>query len=469
VKVPLTYSKIKGLKHIDKVVDINQSPIGRTPRSNPATYCGVFSEIRSLFTLTPEAQIRGYKPGRFSFNVVGGRCETCQGGGMKVIEMNFLPDVYVECESCQGRRFNRETLEIRYKGKSISDVLNMSINEACDFFEALPKIYRKLKMIQDVGLGYITLGQSSTTLSGGEAQRIKLASELSKKDTGKTFYILDEPTTGLHFEDIRVLLDVLNRLVNKGNTVLIIEHNLDVIKQVDHVIDIGPEGGRKGGELLFSGTPEELVKIKTSHTARFLAKELEEQLKNNNFCFMFAQYHHSAMKHVINVRKTLGTRTIFNLLGPLTNPANAKNQLLGVYDKRWLNTHCEVLNELGSNKVMVVHGFDGLDEITLSQNTYICELKNKKITSYNFDPRDIGYEYILLEDIKGGDPKYNAECFMKMINGGYNQFQKIVEINAGAAIFLSGKAINIKEGALIAKKSISEGKTKEFISKITNA
>ena len=279
VKVPLTYSKIKGLKNIDKVVDINQSPIGRTPRSNPATYCGVFSEIRSLFTLTPEAQIRGYKPGRFSFNVVGGRCETCQGGGMKVIEMNFLPDVYVECESCQGRRFNRETLEIRYKGKSISDVLNMSINEACDFFEALPKIYRKLKMIQDVGLGYITLGQSSTTLSGGEAQRIKLASELSKKDTGKTFYILDEPTTGLHFEDIRMLLDVLNRLVNKGNTVLIIEHNLDVIKQVDHLIDIGPEGGRKGGELLFSGTPEELVKIKGSHTAPFLAKELEEQLK----------------------------------------------------------------------------------------------------------------------------------------------------------------------------------------------
>jgi excinuclease ABC subunit A len=279
VKVPLTYSKIKGLKHIDKVVDINQSPIGRTPRSNPATYCGVFSEIRSLFTLTPEAQIRGYRPGRFSFNVVGGRCETCQGGGMKVIEMNFLPDVYVECESCQGRRFNRETLEIRYKGKSISDVLNMSINEACNFFEALPKIYRKLKMIQDVGLGYITLGQSSTTLSGGEAQRIKLASELSKKDTGKTFYILDEPTTGLHFEDIRVLLDVLNRLVNKGNTVLIIEHNLDVIKQVDHVIDIGPEGGRKGGELLFSGTPEDLVKIKKSHTARFLARELQEQLK----------------------------------------------------------------------------------------------------------------------------------------------------------------------------------------------
>ena len=280
VKVPLKYDEIRGLKHIDKVVDINQSAIGRTPRSNPATYCGVFSEIRNLFTLTPEAQVRGYKPGRFSFNVVGGRCESCQGGGMKVIEMNFLPDVYVECENCQGRRFNRETLEIRYKGKSISDVLNMSINQACDFFEAIPKIYRKLKMIQDVGLGYITLGQSSTTLSGGEAQRIKLASELSKKDTGKTFYILDEPTTGLHFEDIRVLLDVLNRLVNKGNTVLIIEHNLDVIKQVDHVIDIGPEGGRKGGELIFNGKTDNLVNINRSHTARFLARELKENSKH---------------------------------------------------------------------------------------------------------------------------------------------------------------------------------------------
>ena len=280
VKVPLKYDEIRGLKHIDKVVDINQSAIGRTPRSNPATYCGVFSEIRNLFTLTPEAQIRGYKPGRFSFNVVGGRCETCQGGGMKVIEMNFLPDVYVECENCQGRRFNRETLEIRYKGKSISDVLKMSINQACDFFEAIPKIYRKLKMIQDVGLGYITLGQSSTTLSGGEAQRIKLASELSKKDTGKTFYILDEPTTGLHFEDIRVLLDVLNRLVNKGNTVLIIEHNLDVIKQVDYVIDIGPEGGRKGGELIFNGKTDKLVNINRSHTARFLARELKENSKH---------------------------------------------------------------------------------------------------------------------------------------------------------------------------------------------
>ena len=279
VKVPLPYKKVSGLKYIDKVVDINQSPIGRTPRSNPATYCGVFSEIRTLFTLTPEAQIRGYKPGRFSFNVVGGRCETCQGGGMKVIEMNFLPDVYVECETCQGRRFNRETLEIRYKGKSISDVLNMSINEACEYFSALPKIYRKLKMIQDVGLGYITLGQPSTTLSGGEAQRVKLASELSKKDTGSTFYILDEPTTGLHFEDIRVLLGVLNRLVNKGNTVLIIEHNLDVIKQVDYIIDIGPEGGRKGGELLFSGKPEDLIHHSKSHTAPFLAKELEVDIK----------------------------------------------------------------------------------------------------------------------------------------------------------------------------------------------
>ena len=279
VKVPLPYKKISGLEYIDKVVDINQSPIGRTPRSNPATYCGVFSEIRSLFTLTPEAQIRGYKPGRFSFNVIGGRCETCRGGGMKVIEMNFLPDVYVECESCQGKRFNRETLEIRYKGKSIYDTLNMSINESCSFFKSIPKIYRKVKMIQDVGLGYITLGQSSTTLSGGEAQRIKLASELSKKDTGNTLYILDEPTTGLHFEDIRVLLEVLDILVDKGNTVLIIEHNLDVIKHVDHIIDIGPEGGRYGGELICSGTPEELIENSKSHTARFLKKEFDQHLK----------------------------------------------------------------------------------------------------------------------------------------------------------------------------------------------
>ena len=272
--VPLPYKKVSGLKHIDKVVDVNQSPIGRTPRSNPATYCGVFSEIRSLFTKTPEAQIRGYKPGRFSFNVVGGRCETCQGGGMRVIEMNFLPDVYVECESCQGKRFNRETLEVRYKGKSISDVLSMSVNEACQFFEAIPKIYNKLLAIKEVGLGYITLGQSSTTLSGGEAQRIKLASELSKRDTGETFYILDEPTTGLHFEDIRVLMEVLNRLVEKGNTVLIIEHNLDVIKQADYVIDIGPEGGRNGGKLIACGTPEEIVKNEKSYTAPFLAEIL---------------------------------------------------------------------------------------------------------------------------------------------------------------------------------------------------
>ncbi len=274
VKTPMPYKSIKGLEHIDKVIDINQSPIGRTPRSNPATYTGVFSEIRSLFSKTPEAMIRGYKPGRFSFNVAGGRCETCQGGGVRVIEMNFLPDVYVECETCQGKRFNRETLEIRYKGKSISDVLNMTINEACDFFEHIPKIARKLKTIQSVGLGYITLGQQSTTLSGGEAQRIKLATELSKKDTGNTFYILDEPTTGLHFEDIRVLMEVLNQLADKGNTVLIIEHNLDVIKMVDYIIDIGYEGGKGGGQVVCTGTPEQVVKDPKSYTAKFLKKEL---------------------------------------------------------------------------------------------------------------------------------------------------------------------------------------------------
>ena len=273
VKKPMPYKTISGLKHLDKVIDINQAPIGRTPRSNPATYTGVFSEIRSLFAKVPEAMIRGYKPGRFSFNVKGGRCETCQGGGLRVIEMNFLPDVYVECETCQGKRFNRDTLEIRYKGKTISDVLNMTINEACAFFEHIPKIYRKLKTIQDVGLGYITLGQQSTTLSGGEAQRIKLASELSKRDTGNTIYILDEPTTGLHFEDIRVLLQVLNKLVDKGNTVLIIEHNLDVIKTVDHIIDLGPEGGKNGGTIVATGTPEQLIKG-DGHTARFLKKEL---------------------------------------------------------------------------------------------------------------------------------------------------------------------------------------------------
>ena len=275
VKVPMPYKKIKGLEHLDKVIDINQSPIGRTPRSNPATYTGVFSEIRSLFAKVPEALIRGYKPGRFSFNVQGGRCETCRGGGLRVIEMNFLPDVYVACETCQKKRFNRETLEIRYKGKSIYDVLEMTINEACDFFEKIPKIYRKLKTIRDVGLGYITLGQQSTTLSGGEAQRIKLATELSKTDTGNTFYILDEPTTGLHFEDIRVLMIVLQKLVDKGNTVLIIEHNLDVIKTVDYIIDIGPEGGKSGGKVMATGTPEEIVKTNKGFTAKFLKKELQ--------------------------------------------------------------------------------------------------------------------------------------------------------------------------------------------------
>jgi excinuclease ABC subunit A len=274
VKKPQPYKKIEGLEHLDKVIDIDQSPIGRTPRSNPATYTDVFSEIRSLFTLTSEAQIRGYKPGRFSFNVKGGRCETCEGSGVRTIEMSFLPDVYVECESCQGKRFNRETLEIRFKGKSISDVLNMTVDEAVDFFEMIPKIYRKVKTIQDVGLGYITLGQQSTTLSGGEAQRIKLAGELSKKDTGNTFYILDEPTTGLHFEDIRILMDVINKLVDKGNTVLIIEHNLDVIKLADYIIDIGLEGGKGGGEVLCKGTPEEIMKNKKSYTAQFLKKEL---------------------------------------------------------------------------------------------------------------------------------------------------------------------------------------------------
>lgn len=274
VKEPLPYKSIKGLEHIDKVIDIDQSPIGRSPRSNPATYTDVFSEIRTLFTKTPEAQIRGYKPGRFSFNVAGGRCETCEGSGIKKIEMNFLPDVYVTCESCMGKRFNRETLEIRYKGKSISDILDMTIDDAVVFFENIPKIYKKLKTIQEVGLGYITLGQQSTTLSGGEAQRIKLATELSKKDTGNTFYILDEPTTGLHFQDVKILLDVIQRLIEKGNTVLIIEHNLDVIKMADYIIDIGPEGGKYGGEVIATGTPEKIVKNKKSITAPFLQKEL---------------------------------------------------------------------------------------------------------------------------------------------------------------------------------------------------
>jgi len=274
VKKPKPYKKIEGLEHIDKVIDIDQSPIGRTPRSNPATYTEVFTEIRNLFTMTSESMIRGYKAGRFSFNVKGGRCETCEGSGVRTIEMNFLPDVYVECETCQGKRFNRETLEIRFKGKSISDVLNMTIDEAVPFFEMIPKIYRKVKTLQDVGLGYITLGQQSTTLSGGEAQRIKLAGELAKKDTGNTFYILDEPTTGLHFEDIRVLMEVINKLVNKGNTILIIEHNMDVIKLADYIIDIGPEGGKGGGDVVAKGTPEEVAKNKKSYTAQFLKKEL---------------------------------------------------------------------------------------------------------------------------------------------------------------------------------------------------
>ena len=274
VKIPMPYKSIKGLDHCDKVIDINQSPIGRTPRSNPATYTGAFGEIRTLYAKTPESLIRGYKPGRFSFNVTGGRCETCKGGGLRVIEMNFLPDVYVECETCHGKRFNRETLEIRYKGKSISDVLEMTIQEATSFFEHIPKLYRKLKTIKDVGLGYVTLGQQSTTLSGGEAQRIKLAAELSKRDTGNTFYILDEPTTGLHFEDIRVLMDVLNKLVDKGNTILIIEHNLDVVKMADHIIDIGYEGGKGGGKLVAQGTPEQIIKDKKSYTAQFLKKEM---------------------------------------------------------------------------------------------------------------------------------------------------------------------------------------------------
>ena len=274
LKEPMPFKKIEGLEHIDKVIAIDQSPIGRTPRSNPATYTEVFTEIRNLFTQTPEAQIRGYKSGRFSFNVSGGRCSTCEGSGVRTIEMAFLPDVYVECETCNGKRFNRETLEIRYKGKSISDVLEMTVDEAVVFFENIPKIYRKIKTIQDVGLGYITLGQQSTTLSGGEAQRIKLATELSKKDTGNTFYILDEPTTGLHFEDIRVLMEVLQKLVDKGNTVLIIEHNMDVIKIADYIIDVGYEGGKGGGQIVAEGTPEQIVKNKRSFTAKFLKKEL---------------------------------------------------------------------------------------------------------------------------------------------------------------------------------------------------
>lgn len=271
---PLEYRNISGLEHVDKVIEIDQTPIGRTPRSNPATYCGFFTEIRQLFASVPEAKIRGYNAGRFSFNVKSGRCDVCEGSGMRTIEMNFLPDVYVHCEKCNGKRYSRETLEIRYKGKSISDVLDLTVEEAVEFFQNIPYLYRKIKVLEDVGLGYITLGQSAVTLSGGEAQRVKLATELAKRDTGKTFYILDEPTTGLHFEDIHHLLEVLNKLVDRGNTVLVIEHNLDVIKVADHIIDIGPEGGSGGGRILFEGTPEKLLKVKESFTGKFLKEEL---------------------------------------------------------------------------------------------------------------------------------------------------------------------------------------------------
>ncbi|MEN7550289.1 excinuclease ABC subunit UvrA [Rapidithrix thailandica] len=274
---PLAYEKVSGLKHIDKVIEVDQSPIGRTPRSNPATYTGMFTDIRSIFASLPESKIRGYKPGRFSFNVKGGRCETCQGAGKQLVEMDFLPDVYVDCETCKGKRYNRETLEVRFKGKSISDVLDMTVEQAVEFFENQPKILRKVKALFDVGLGYITLGQHATTLSGGEAQRVKLATELSKKDTGQTFYILDEPTTGLHFQDIQHLMDVLNKLVSKGNTVLVIEHNLDVIKVADHIIDLGPEGGSEGGTILCTGTPEEIAKHPESYTGKFLQIELNNK------------------------------------------------------------------------------------------------------------------------------------------------------------------------------------------------
>lgn len=277
----MPYKKIEGLEHLDKVIEIDQSPIGRTPRSNPATYTNVFTEIRSLFAALPEAQIRGYKAGRFSFNVAGGRCDTCGGGGLKVIEMNFLPDVYVECETCNGKRYNRETLEVRFKGKSINDVLEMTIEDAVVFFESIPKIHRVLETLNSVGLGYIKLGQPSTTVSGGEAQRIKLAGELTKRGTGNTIYILDEPSTGLHFEDIRMLIEVLQRLVDDGNTVLVIEHNLDIVKVADHIIDVGPEGGRGGGNIICTGTPEEIIKKynDVSHTAKYLKMEIDHMEK----------------------------------------------------------------------------------------------------------------------------------------------------------------------------------------------
>jgi excinuclease ABC subunit A len=273
-KEPLEYSNLKGIEHIDKVIEVDQSPLGRTPRSNPATYTGVFGDIRKIFEQTPEAKIRAYGAGRFSFNVSGGRCETCKGAGVQTIEMNFLPDVYVTCKDCNGKRYNRETLEVRYKGKNISEVLDMTISQSLEFFTNVPNINRRIKTLKEVGLGYITLGQPSTTLSGGESQRVKLAAELSKKDTGQTLYILDEPTTGLHFEDVRVLLEVIGKLVDKGNTVIMIEHNMDVIKTADYVIDIGKEGGNKGGEIIATGTPEEVAKKSQSYTGQFLAKEL---------------------------------------------------------------------------------------------------------------------------------------------------------------------------------------------------
>src|SRR5690606_27761407 len=271
---PMPYKKIEGLEHVDKVIEKDQNPIGRTPSSNPATYCGFFTDIRQLMAQIPEAKIRGYNAGRFSFNVKGGRCEECRGGGMRVIEMNFLPDVYVPCEKCNGRRYNRETLEIRYKVKSIADVLDMTVDEAGEFFNNVHYLHRRIKTLQDVGLGYVTLGQSAVTLSGGEAQRVKLATELSKRDTGQTIYILDDPTTGLHFQDIEHLLEVLNRLVDRGNTVLVIEHNLDVIKVADYVVDMGPEGGNGGGRIVGTGTPEDIAAIPDSHTGRYLREEL---------------------------------------------------------------------------------------------------------------------------------------------------------------------------------------------------
>ena len=273
-RTPLPYGEILGIENIDKVIEVDQAPIGRTPRSNPATYTGVFSDIRNLFAMTPDAKIRGFGPGRFSFNTQGGRCEGCEGAGVKTIEMNFLPDVYVMCPDCSGKRYNRETLEVKYKGRSINDVLEMTINDSVEFFRGIPSIYHKIKTLQEVGLGYVRLGQPSTTLSGGESQRVKLATELSRRDTGRTLYILDEPTTGLHFDDVRVLLEVLDRLVERGNTIIVIEHNMEVIKMADYIVDLGREGGRGGGEIMFAGTPEQLVKLKDNYTGKFLAPEL---------------------------------------------------------------------------------------------------------------------------------------------------------------------------------------------------